>query len=253
MINKVNYFNQNGFVVIKNILKKNQINNLLHEIEKIKQKALNTKNKRYFHLTSDKKINTIHNIQKFYKSKILENLSKNKKIQKFLKLVLSRNLSVRNLEFFLKPKKTGMASPIHQDNFFWNIADAKAINVWVALSNASKQNGGVYYLKKSHKIGLIDHVSSFMKGTSQKIPFQKIKNKKFEKFYPDLKKGDCIIHHCEVIHGSKKNNSNNDRVGIAISYKNKSSKINLYKQKLYEKKVKQSLKDLYNSKTLQKI
>ena len=118
MINKVNYFNQNGFVVIKNILKKNQINNLLHEIEKIKQKALNTKNKRYFHLTADKKINTIHNIQKFYKSKILENLSKNKKIQKFLKLVLSRNLSVRNLEFFLKPKKTGMASPIHQDNFF---------------------------------------------------------------------------------------------------------------------------------------
>ena len=92
-----------------------------------------------------------------------------------------------------------------------------------------------------------------MKGTSQKIPFQKIKSKKFEKFYPDLKKGDCIIHHCEVIHGSKKNNSNNDRVGIAISYKNKSSKINLYKQKLYEKKVKQSLKDLYNSKTLQKI
>ena len=34
----------------------------------------------------------------------------------------------------------------------------------------------------------------------------------------------------------KENNSNNDRVGIAISYKNKSSKINLYKQKLYEKK-----------------
>ena len=247
MINKVNYFKTNGFVVIRKILKKNQINDLIYEIEKVKQKALNTKNNRYFHLTPDKNINTIHNIQKFYKSKILENLSKNANIQKFLKFVLSENTSIRNLEFFLKPKRTGMATPIHQDNFFWNIIDSKAVNVWIALSGANKNNGGVYYLKKSHKIGLIDHVLSFAKGTSQKIPYQKIKNKKFEKFYPNLKPGDCVIHHCEVIHGSEKNISNFDRVGVAISYKNKSSKIDLQRQKLYEKKVKQSLKKLYQN------
>ena len=56
-----------------------------------------------------------------------------------------------------------MASPMHQDNFFWNLIDSNAVNVWVALSNANKQNGGVFYLKKSHKIGLLEHVSSFMK------------------------------------------------------------------------------------------
>ena len=118
MINKVNYFKKNGFVVLKNIIKKNQINILLNEVEKIKKKALNTKNRRYFHLTANKKINTIHNIQKFYKSKTLENLSNNKTILKFLKIILSKKIIVRNLEFFLKPKKTGMASPMHQDNFF---------------------------------------------------------------------------------------------------------------------------------------
>ena len=245
MINKVNYFKKNGFVVLKNIIKKNQINILLNEVEKIKKNALNTKNRRYFHLTANKKINTIHNIQKFYKSKTLENLSNNKTILKFLKIILSKKIIVRNLEFFLKPKKTGMASPMHQDNFFWNLIDSNAVNVWVALSNANKQNGGVFYLKKSHKIGLLEHVSSFMKGTSQKIPYFKIRNKKFEKFYPNLKQGDCIVHHCEVIHGSKKNNSNYDRIGIAISYKNKSSKIDVHRKKFYEKKVQESLKKLY--------
>ena len=87
-----------------------------------------------------------------------------------------------------------------------------------------------------------------MKGTSQKVPASEIKKNNFKKFYPNLKKGDCIIHHCEVIHGSNKNLSNLDRIGIAISYKNKSSKINLEWKKTYEKGVKENLKKLYGMK-----
>ena len=148
MKNKINYFNKNGFAILKNVIKKNEIKILLNEIEIIKKKVILTNNKRYFHLTQDQKINTIHNIQKFYKSRILMNLSKNDQIQKFLKKVISKNLHVRNFEFFLKPSKTGMSSPPHQDNFFWNIEDSKAANVWIALSKANKDNGGIYYLKK---------------------------------------------------------------------------------------------------------
>ena len=58
--------------------------------------------------------------------------------------------------------------------------------------------------KISQKNGLVKHILSKEPGSSQKIPetyFKKIKNKKF---YPQLKAGDCIFHHCEVIHGGKK-------------------------------------------------
>ena len=151
MKNNVVNFNKNGFVILKNVINKKEVHSLFKEIEIIKKEALKTKNKRYFHLTSDHRINTIHNIQKFYKSKKLLRLSKNQKILKFLKSVLSKNIFVRNFEFFLKPAKTGMASPPHQDNFFWNIADSKAANVWIALSNSNKKNGGIYYLKGSQK------------------------------------------------------------------------------------------------------
>jgi len=247
MKNKINYFNKNGFAILKNVIKKNEIKILLNEIEIIKKKVILTNNKRYFHLTQDQKINTIHNIQKFYKSRILMNLSKNDQIQKFLKKVISKNLYVRNFEFFLKPSKTGMSSPPHQDNFFWNIEDSKAANVWIALSKANKDNGGIYYLKKSHKLGTIDHVPSFKKGTSQKVSINKIKKHNYTKFYPSLNSGDCLIHHCEVIHGSNKNLSSLDRLGIAISYKNKLSKIDLVKKKIYEKKIKENLKKLYKA------
>ena len=100
MKTEIDYFKKNGFVVLKNIIDKEQIKNLYKEIEVIKNKAFKTKNNRYYHLTKDKKINTIHNIQKFYKSKLLINLSKNTQIKKFLNNTLSKKISVRNYEFF---------------------------------------------------------------------------------------------------------------------------------------------------------
>ena len=245
MKTEIDYFKKNGFVVLKNIIDKEQINNLYKEIEVIKNKAFKTKNNRYYHLTKDKKINTIHNIQKFYKSKLLINLAKNTQIKKFLNNTLSKKISVRNYEFFLKPAKTGLAAPLHQDNYFWNIMGGKAVNVWIALSKANKQNGGIFYLKGSHKLGLAKHIPSNMKGTSQMIALNKLKNKKLKKFFPNLKEGDCLIHHCETMHGSNKNNSEKNRVGIAISYKKKSSKINLKNKKNYEISLKKSLKKLY--------
>ncbi len=245
MINKIKHYRKNGFVILRNLLNEKQVKILIKEIDVIKSKAIKTKNKRYFHLTTDGSINTIHNIQKFCKSKILKNLADDKKILQILRLILSKNIKVRNLEFFLKPKKTGMASPIHQDNFFWNIDDSKAANVWIALSKANKNNGGIFYYMKSHTAGIFKHVPSLMKGTSQKIPNKEISGRKFKKIYPNLKAGDCLIHHCEIVHGSNKNLSNSNRIGIAISYKNKYSKINLLKKRLYEKRLKENLKKIY--------
>ena len=241
---KVNYFTENGFVVLKNVISIKEIKNLLIEIEKIKKQVLKTNNKRFYHLTKNKKINTIHNIQKFYKSDVLKKLSNNIFIQNFLKNALSKKNLVRNYEFFLKPAKTGMASPIHQDNFYWNIKKGRAVNAWIALGKADRSNGGIFYLKGSHKAGVIEHEPSFMKGTSQTIPKKKI-TKKFKKFYPTLRKGDCLIHHCEVMHGSNQNLSNMSRKGIAISYKSFDAKIDMKKKQIYEKKLKENTKNIY--------
>ena len=62
-----------------------------------------------------------------------------------------------------------MRSPFHQDNFYWNISNKKALNVWIACSKASQKNGGMCYFKKSHKNGLVKHILSKEPGSSQKI------------------------------------------------------------------------------------
>ena len=81
-------YNLNGFVVLKKIFSKNEINKILLELEIIKKLLKKTKDKKFFHKTKDGKINK-------------------KKLSLVIKHILGDSFKVRNIEFFLKPKKLG--------------------------------------------------------------------------------------------------------------------------------------------------
>ena len=100
-------------------------------------------------------------------------------------------------------------------------------------------------IKGSQKLGTINHELSFMKGSSQKIEDEVLKKLNFTKIFPSLNVGDCIIHHPNIIHGSKKNLSNNDRIGVAVSYAAKNSKTDLIKLTRYKKRLKENIKKIY--------
>lgn len=234
-------FNKEGFVLLKKIFLKNEIRSIIKEIEKIKIKSIKL-NTPHLHYTKDKKINTIHNINKYINSGPIIKIAKSKKILNIVNYILNSKSKVRNIEFFLKPKRTGLGSPFHQDNYYWNFLDKKkALNLWVACSDSSYKNGGVCYYKSSHKIGLLSHSISYAPGSSQKIGSKELKKIKLKKFYPNLKIGDCIIHHSEVVHGSGLNKSNKDRIGLVIGYKSTKAKINKKKLANYKENLKKNI------------
>ena len=71
--------------------------------------------------------------------------------------MLASEPEFREAEYFAKPAKQGLESPMHQDNFYWNIENAQALNVWIALTRSNKNNGGLCYLEKSHTLGTLNH------------------------------------------------------------------------------------------------
>ena len=188
----------------------------------------------------------MHNLQLIFKNNFFVKIAKKANIKNIAEILLNDKSIHRNIEFFLKPKKTGLKSPYHQDNYYWNIENSKGLNVWIACTKSSSKNGGVIYFQGSHKLGTINHEISYMPGSSQKISDKILKQLKFKKVCPTLNPGDCIIHHCEVIHGSKANKSNNDRIGLVISYKTIKSKYDQKKIKSYKDKLKKNLKYIYN-------
>ena len=236
-------FFKNGFCVVKKAFPKSSIDILRKEIKKIKKTKLK---KVPEHLTKDKKVNTIHHLDRVLKKKnILVKFAQNKKLKNIVSDILESEAKVRNIELFLKPKKTGMMSPFHQDNYYWNIINNdKALNLWLACTESNSKNGAVCYIKKSHKLGILNHELSYAPGSSQKVPDKIIKKINLKKITPKLKPGDFIIHHSAVIHGSKKNTSNMDREGLVISFQTSDAKINKKKMSIYRKKVKENLKKL---------
>ena len=238
-------YKKDGFVVVRKVFKKQLILKVLSELEIIKYKASKLSRKNY-HKTANGKFNTIHNINTFINKGNIIEISKSRKIINLAKMILNDKPQLRNIEFFLKPKKNKMKTPFHQDNFFWNIIGAQGINIWIACSNASKSNGGICYLKNSQNLGTINHELSYAKGTSQKISDNVLNNLKFKKIYPNVNVGDIIIHNCEIIHGSYSNKSNKDRIGLVLSFKAAKSKYDNKKISEYKRKLKKSLNKIYN-------
>jgi len=246
--NKKKNFNKDGFIILRNFFLKNEIKSIIKEIKKIKIKSIKIKNP-HLHYTEDKKINTIHNINKYINSGPIIKIAKSKKILNIVNYILNSKSKVRNIELFLKPKRTGLSTPYHQDNFYWNFLDKrKALNLWIACSDSSYKNGGVCYYKSSHKRGLLKHSISYAPGSSQKIDTKQLKKIKLKRFYPNLKLGDCLIHHPEVVHGSESNKSNKDRLGLVIGYKSTKAKVNKKKFTKYEKNLKKHISFLQKQK-----
>ena len=199
----------------------------LFEYVKKKQKYMK---KREIHLAKKSDmINSIHNLKWPYVKKI----SRSKKILSISKKLLEGDVKSFGAEVFAKPAKVGRPVPIHQDNFYWNVDDAKGLTIWIALDKSTKKNGAIFYFEKSQRVGLINHTASNAPGSSQKIKNKNIL-KKFKKTTPELNEGDILIHHCLVAHGSRKNDSSDNRAGLTLRYIGKKSKINQKAKKKYE-------------------
>ena len=102
MLNKniiIKDFYEKGFVKISNLFSTKEINKVLKEINFIKEK-FNKINNPNLHLTKDNKVNTIHDINKFINSNVLNKVSKNKKLINIVEYILGGQITTRNFEFF---------------------------------------------------------------------------------------------------------------------------------------------------------
>lgn len=238
--NKI-FFNQYGFCVINSFLSQAELKSLNKKVKSFIKKKTDKLKGKNINFTKNKTVNTMHDVNKFENYfKIFSMKKKNLELANFF---LDSTPEFRKCEIFAKPAKVGMPSPPHQDNYLWAIKNNNGITFWIALDESNKTNGGLYYIKSSHKLGLLKHENSYMPGTSQKIPDKFLKKKnRLIKFTPTLKPGDMLIHHCLTVHGSNANKSSKSRMGFTIQYKDKNSK---YDKKLllhYKKNLLKQLK-----------
>lgn len=122
------------------------------------------------------------------------------------------------VETFNKPARIGSGVPYHQDNAYFCQTPPDMLTVWIAIDAVTQENGPVFFVKGSHRQGLLPTRPSGVRGNSiglaepPSVPIA-------DQFCGILAPGDATIHHCDTIHHSAPNTTEHSRLGLLLVYR----------------------------------
>lgn len=122
------------------------------------------------------------------------------------------------VETFNKPARIGSGVPYHQDNAYFCQAPPDMLTVWIAIDAVTEANGPVFFVKGSHKQGMLPTKPSGVRGNSigmagpSSVPLS-------EQFCGLLAPGDATIHHSVTVHHSAPNTTDHSRLGLLLVYR----------------------------------
>ena len=112
----------------------------------------------------------------------------------------------------------------HLDNPFWSFSSKQAISIWIALDDATRNNGCLYYLPGTHKLGTFKPTNI---GKNQADLFN---------MYPEWRQidsvacpapaGAAVFHNGLTAHGAGANMTNRPRRAMTCAYMPEGSTFN---------------------------
>jgi len=117
---------------------------------------------------------------------------------------------------FLKPARTGSATPWHQDNGLWRDGDRESFNFWLALDPATQANGCLQFIPGSHQTEIVPHVL-YPDSIHGELPRERVAamTAQYGVHQIELEPGDVVFWHSSLWHYSPPNTSAQGRIGIA--------------------------------------
>ncbi len=221
------FYEKNGFIVIRGLFKKLEYLNLDKFISDFKNNdshnIMNPDRTDFLIAQSNLKENS----KKKLKDKIeivkkairtSENFRKfliDKRIQRYLEKIIKKKFSALMMHIIFKEARTKYANQSwteHQDNSYAMMQNDSYVTTNLFIHDANKINGCIYLYPKSHKLGL----KKFKKNAGYDYKIHKtnrpgnktkINFSKFKKLDLIVKSGDFLIMNGNCVHGSYSNKS----------------------------------------------
>lgn len=128
--------------------------------------------------------------------------------------VLGPDVRVLRDQCFYKPPFTCEELYLHQDNRYWHLDPPQAVTVWIALDDATVENGCVHFIRGSHRLGRVTHrraaagTSILLEAVADKAAATPI----------EVRAGWATMHHCQLLHWSPPNRSSRPRRAHTVEY-----------------------------------
>ncbi|MEZ0607767.1 phytanoyl-CoA dioxygenase family protein [Fibrella sp. WM1] len=125
-----------------------------------------------------------------------------------------------------KEPRVGGAWEWHQDYGYWYknefLLPDQMMSVMVAITEANRENGCLQVIRGSHKMGRVEHgFAGEQVGASQR--YVDLALKTMDLVYVELKAGDVLFFHSNILHRSEANLSDKPRWSIISCYNRESN------------------------------
>lgn len=116
-------------------------------------------------------------------------------------------------QLFMKPPKVGSRQSYHQDQpLGFDIDPVDMVTCWAALDRATIENGCLWMLPGTHKLGATEMES--WKEYEERVLDDRLPQERAIELEP----GDCSFHHGLTLHSSRPNLTDEKRWGYATHY-----------------------------------
>jgi hypothetical protein len=123
-------------------------------------------------------------------------------------------------KMIMKEPRIGGAWTWHQDYGYWYLNGVLfpwLTSVFIAVDRATKENGCLQVIARSHELGRIDHILSGQQAGADKDRVNEIL-KVLPLVYVEMQPGDALFFHPNLLHRSDQNQSENARWSMICCY-----------------------------------
>ena len=207
---KIDYFWNNGFVHLKNVFSKEEVEIYRQAIKRVTENRIKNQDKSYGNAFYQ-----ALNIR--FDSKGVEQFCLSKRLGKIAADLTKVNATriFHEQALFKSPGDT--KTYWHQDQYFWPLDTNLHIGMWMPLTDLTKDMGLMRFVKNSHLMG--DLIGNDISTKSENHFDNIIKKNNLEVHeMNNYNAGDCTFHFGWTIHGAGVNTSNKIREAMVITY-----------------------------------
>jgi Phytanoyl-CoA dioxygenase (PhyH) len=133
--------------------------------------------------------------------------------------VIGPNILVYTSTWFIKEPESPAIAAWHQDATYFGLRPYEHVTAWLALTDATAENGCMEFLPGSHRKGQLPHRAGVVAASVNRAGQAVVGAiDDAPAVHAPLRAGEFSLHHTLCLHRSQPNRSAERRIGLAISY-----------------------------------
>jgi non-haem Fe2+, alpha-ketoglutarate-dependent halogenase len=132
--------------------------------------------------------------------------------------VIGPNILVWGSDWFVKFARDPAFISWHQDGAYWGLNPPMVTTAWIALSASTLANGCMQVLPGTQRMQLAQRETYALDNALSRGQEIALEVDEAKAVAMTLDAGEMSLHHIGIAHGSKANNSDQPRIGIAVRY-----------------------------------